>query len=220
MLEHFFGKIFGLKSRQEHCIYYLDLQRELFRRRSGVLLMQTCRLFTWKGEQYMDTKFPDFLRHSGDLDASSSILRECLLHCTEPEEQSNILRLRSRNEWLRGDFFEALNNTLMALRALGIEISLSPTRRQADAMFEQVKNEVMALTWEEILLIPRTTDPKVELAVTLLNDAGKYLVGHITSTRCNLFFITGMNAYWSPSPYFFADIIGLTVYDNPVYEKS
>ena len=108
------------------------------------------------------------------MDASNSILRECLLHCVDPEEQSNILRLRSRNEWLRGNFFEALNDTLLALRVLGFEISPSPTRRQADAMFEQVKNDVMALTWEEILLIPRTTDRKIELAVSLLNDAGEY----------------------------------------------
>lgn len=153
------------------------------------------------------------------MDASSSILRECLLHCIEAEEQSKILRLRSRNEWLRGNFFEALNDTLLALRVLGIQISPSPTRRQADAMFEQVKNEVMSLTWEEILLIPRATDPKIELVVTLLNDAGEYTVYLPLQTRYNLFFIAGMNAYWSPSPYFFADIIGLTVYDNPVHEK-
>ena len=121
-----------------------------------------------------ETIFSDFLQKcSGDLDASSSILRECLLHCCEPEEKSNILRLRSRNEWLRGNFFDALNDILLALRLLGVEISPSPTRKQADAMFEQVKNEIMAFTWEEILLIPRTTDPKIELAVTLLNDAGK-----------------------------------------------
>ena len=107
------------------------------------------------------------------MDASSSILRECLLHCSKPEEKSNILRLRSRNEWLRGNFFDALNDTLLALRVLGIEINPSPTKRQADAMFEQVKNEIMALTWEEILLIPRTTDPRIELAVILLNDAGE-----------------------------------------------
>lgn len=122
----------------------------------------------------METKFPILLQYLGDLDASSSILRECLLHCIEPEEQSNILRLRSRNEWLRGNFFEALNDTLLALRVLGIEISLSPTRRQADAMFEQVKSEIMTLAWEEILLSPRTTDLKIELAVSLLNDAGEY----------------------------------------------
>ena len=122
------------------------------------------------------------------MDASSSILRECLLHCREPEEKSNVLRLRSRNEWLRGNFFNALNDTLLALRVLGIEITPSPTRRQADAMFEQVKNEIMALTWEEILLIPRTTDPKIELAVTLLNDAGEYtftrVCGRITHFDC------------------------------------
>lgn len=122
----------------------------------------------------METKFPILLQYLGDLDASSSVLRECLLHCIEPEEQSNILRLRSRNEWLRGNFFEALNDTLLALRVLGIEISLSPTRRQADAMFEQVKSEIMTLAWEEILLSPRTTDLKIELAVSLLNDAGEY----------------------------------------------
>jgi len=122
----------------------------------------------------MENKFPDCLQYSGDLDASSSILRECLLHCVEPEEQSNILRLRSRNEWLRGNFFAALNDTLLALRVLGIEISASPTRKQANAMFEQIKNEIMSLTWEEIPLIPRTTDRKIDLAVTLLNDAGEY----------------------------------------------
>jgi len=83
-----------------------------------------------------------------------------------------------------------LNDTLLALRVLGIKISPSPTRRQADVMFEQVKNEVMALTWEEILLIPRTTDSKIELAVTLLNDAGKCtrirVHGHLHQTKDNL----------------------------------
>lgn len=58
-------------------------------------------------------------------------------------------------------------------------------------MFEQVKNEIMAVGFDEILLIPRTTDKKTELAVTLLNDAGT-------------------NAYWSPSPSCFVDVVGLT----------
>ena len=110
----------------------------------------------------------------------------------------------------------------MALRVLGIEISVSPTRQQADAMFELVKSEITTLTREDILLT-RSTDPKIELAVTLLNDAGEYLNPDWASplqTRNNLFFITGMNAFCSPSPYFFAEIIGLTVNDNSVYGKS
>lgn len=39
-------------------------------------------------------------------------------------------------------------------------------------MFEQVKNEILAVGFDEILMIPRTTDPRTELAVSLLNDAG------------------------------------------------
>jgi len=83
--------------------------------------------------------------------------------------------LRSRNHWLKGTFSDALNDTLLALKVLGVEVNISPTRRQADIMFEEVKNEILAVGFDEILMIPRTTDPRTELAVTLLNDAGKIL---------------------------------------------
>lgn len=39
-------------------------------------------------------------------------------------------------------------------------------------MFEQVKNEILAVGFDEILAIPKTTDKRIELAVLLLNDAG------------------------------------------------
>jgi hypothetical protein len=74
---------------------------------------------------------------------------------------------------LKGTFSDALSDTLLALKVLGIEVNLSPTRRQADIMFEEVKNEMLAVGFDEILMIPRTTDPRTELAVSLLNDAGK-----------------------------------------------
>lgn len=62
---HFSGKISGRRRRPEHCICYLDLQRELFERKnSGILLTHTCRLFTWKGEQYkapyIEVSYNDF----------------------------------------------------------------------------------------------------------------------------------------------------------------
>jgi len=75
-------------------------------------------------------------------------------------------------------------------------------------MFEQVKNEIMAVGFDEIINIPRTTDPRTELAVLLLNDAGK--VNLFVPLRQILTFV-GMNAYWSSSPLIFADVIGLTV---------
>ncbi|TFK40893.1 dual-domain HisK/Mak2 protein kinase [Crucibulum laeve] len=139
------------------------------------LLSRLAALFTWKG----------------DLAASDTVISECYMHADQPEDQSNLLRLRSRNHWLRSSFSEALNDTLLALKILGVDVNPSPTRRQADLMFEQVKNEILAIGFDEILSIPRATDPRVELAVSLLNDAG-------------------INAYWSPSPFAFSDIIGLT----------
>jgi hypothetical protein len=83
-----------------------------------------------------------------------------------------VLQTRVRSHWLRSNFREALDDTLAALRILGIDINPSPTRREAASMFELIKNEVMAVGFDEILLIPRTTDSRTELAVTLLNDAG------------------------------------------------
>lgn len=144
-------------------------------RKAFNLLSRLAALFTWKG----------------DLEASDSILSECLLHSRQPEDRANILRLRSRNHWWRGAFSNALNDTLLALKVLGIEVNMSPTRRQAETMFEEVKNEILAVGFDEILMIPRTTDTRIELAVTLLNDVG-------------------INAYWNPSPYSFGDVIGLT----------
>lgn len=50
MPEHFSGKISGRRRRHEHCIYCLDLQRELLEQSNGLVLTHACRLFTWKGE--------------------------------------------------------------------------------------------------------------------------------------------------------------------------
>ncbi|KAG5651916.1 hypothetical protein H0H81_006931 [Sphagnurus paluster] len=110
--------------------------------------------------------------HPGDDVASNIILEECYIHSPEPEDKANILRLRSRNHFKRNNFKEALNDTLLALKILGVELNPAPTPREANAMFDSVKNEIMAVGFDEILMIPRTTDSKTELAVSLLNDAG------------------------------------------------
>lgn len=39
-------------------------------------------------------------------------------------------------------------------------------------MFERVKDEILAIGFDEILEIPRATDPRTDLAVAVLNDAG------------------------------------------------
>lgn len=56
---------------------------------------------------------------------------------------------------------------------LGVDVPSSPSKKDATRMFESVKNEILAVGFDEILLIPRTSDPRSELAVALLNDAGQ-----------------------------------------------
>ncbi|KAG5646066.1 hypothetical protein DXG03_004489 [Asterophora parasitica] len=124
--------------------------------RTYALLSRLAALFTWKG----------------DCDASNTLLEECYAHAQEPEARANILRLRSRNHFLSNDIPGALKDTLLALKVLGVDINPAPTEREADTMFELIKNEILAVGFDAILMIPRATDPKIELAVSLLNDAG------------------------------------------------
>jgi hypothetical protein len=73
---------------------------------------------------------------------------------------------------MRNNFSEALNDNLLALRVLGTEVNAKPSQKEAELLFEQVKNEILAVGFDEILAIPRATDPRTDLAVALLNDAG------------------------------------------------
>ncbi|KAJ7480148.1 hypothetical protein B0H11DRAFT_2026757 [Mycena galericulata] len=126
----------------------------------------------------------------GNYEQSELIIQECLDHAEAPEDKGSLLWQRSRNKWLCNQFSEALGDTLQALKILGVEVNISPTRREADRLFDQVHNEILAVGFDEILATPRTTDPRTELAVALLNDAG-------------------INAYWSPTPYAI-EVIGCT----------
>ncbi|KAJ7275535.1 histidine kinase [Mycena haematopus] len=116
----------------------------------------------------------------GDYEQSEALIQECLDHAEAPEDRGSLLWQRSRNKWLCNQFSDALSDTLLALKILGVEVNPAPSRREADRLFDQVHNEILAVGFDEILAMPRTTDPRTELAVALLNDAG-------------------INAYWSPS---------------------
>jgi hypothetical protein len=111
----------------------------------------------------------------GSYEESDAIIQECLARAEQPESKAQILRLRSSNHWLRNNFAGALNDTMLALKTLGVDVNIAPTQREADHIFERVKNEILAVGFDHILSIPHTTDTRTELAVTLLNDAGSCL---------------------------------------------
>ncbi|KAL1747326.1 histidine kinase [Schizophyllum fasciatum] len=126
-----------------------------------------------------------------DYAASDTIIRDTLAHLDEPEDKANMIRIQARNQFLRGNFAAALNDTLSALRLLNVPLHAAPTEREATDMFERVKNEILAVGYDQILAIPHTSESRSELTVTLLNDAG-------------------LNAYWSPTHDTFSEVIGLT----------
>jgi hypothetical protein len=109
---------------------------------------------------------------------------------------------------MRNRFNEALNDTLMALHLLGVDVNGTPSKREADLMFDRVKNEILSVGFEEIMAIPRATDPRTDLAVALLNEAGKRHACPIQGWCLRNG--SGTNAYWSSGERF-SQVIGLTV---------
>lgn len=87
----------------------------------------------------------------GDYTTSNSILDECETHAKAPEDIANIIRLRSRNYLFCNSYAEALNQTLYALKHLGVELKTAPSEHEADAMFDLVKNEILAVGFDEIM---------------------------------------------------------------------
>ena len=77
---------------------------------------------------------------------------------------------------MQGNYSSALSDTLLGLHILGVEVNPAPSKREADMMFEQVKNEILAVGFDNILSIPRAREPRTDLAIDLLNDAGEFLV--------------------------------------------
>ncbi|KAK7694195.1 hypothetical protein QCA50_001375 [Cerrena zonata] len=135
-------------------------------------------------------KLAELLTWKGDFDSANQYIMTCLDRTDDAEVKAKILRLRSRVHWMQGSYREALGDTITGLHLLGVEVNPNPSRREADTMFEQVKNEVLAVGFEDILAIPKARDARTDLAIALLNDAGT-------------------NAYWSTGEGF-ADVIGLT----------
>ncbi|EIW86383.1 dual-domain HisK Mak2 protein kinase [Coniophora puteana RWD-64-598 SS2] len=143
-------------------------------RRSFQLTSRLAALLTWKG----------------DLSRSDELIEECLVRINSAEERAQVLRLRSNNHWLRNNYTTALQDTLLALQVLGVNVTADASKEDADAMFEVVKNEILAIGFDGILSIPRGEDSRTDLAIALLGDAG-------------------FNAYWGRGEGF-VDVTGLT----------
>jgi hypothetical protein len=127
----------------------------------------------------------------GNHEASEQLIGEILAHARRDEDRARALRLRSRNKFLQRDFENAFRDIVSALRELGVDVPEVVSLKRADAMFDQVKAEILALGFDHICALPRTRNPRTDLVVSLMNDAAT-------------------NAFWGAGPGF-PEWIGLTV---------
>ena len=88
-----------------------------------------------------------------------------------PEDRAQCLRIQSQNAFVLRDFSASLSHILSALQELGITIDSNVSRKEADALFHVVKNQILQRGFDSILAIPKTTDKRARLVVQLLNDA-------------------------------------------------
>ncbi|KAG1716795.1 hypothetical protein ID866_393 [Astraeus odoratus] len=144
---------------------------------SALLVSKLAELYTWKG----------------DLDQSEQLIAEYIQQSRSPEDHARALRVRADNHFLRNEFVDALNALVLALHSLGVEVDVSPTQEVVDKMFEDVKNQILAIGYDEILRIPRATDPRIDLAVSLLNDAGTNAYWSLSETMIEAIGLTTLN---------------------------
>ena len=116
---------------------------------------------------------------------SEKLIAEHILKSQSPEDHARALRIRAINHSLRNEFEDALNALVRALHILDVQMDPSPTQDVADRMFEDVKNQILGIGYDELLKLPRAMDPRIDLVVRLLNDASRCLSspGTILSKR-------------------------------------
>lgn len=133
------------------------------------------RLLSWKGRSkvQVQTNPPD-TTSIGDAAKSIEVLEDTYNKALLPEDRAQCLRIQSQNQFVLRDFSAALRHILSALNELGIKIDANVSRKDADALFQTVKNQVLQRGFDSILAIPKTTDKRARLVVQLLNDACKH----------------------------------------------
>jgi hypothetical protein len=110
---------------------------------------------------------------AGNAKKSIEILEDTYKQAILPEDRAQCLRIHGQNQFVLKDFSASLRHILSALQELDISIDPDVSRKEADALFHVVKNQILQRGFDSILAIPKTTDKRATLVVQLLNDACK-----------------------------------------------
>lgn len=141
---------------------------------SFLVLSRLAALLTWSGMDLIPPFGPCHdieIKILGQYTESDVMIEDCLRLTGETgEERAKTLRLRANNHWYRNSYADAIRDTLMAVRALGVEIDENATKETADAMFTDIKAAIDSVGIDHFPDLPRA--PAMDLAIALLNDLG------------------------------------------------
>lgn len=127
----------------------------------------------------------------GNHDASNQLIAETLAHAIKPQDRAHALRLRGRNRFVQREFEGAYSDCALALKAMSVTLPSAVSFRDLNEAFDQMKVKLLRIGFDEILHLPRSTNPSTDLIVSLMSDAAN-------------------NAFWG-APRGISDYIGLTV---------
>ena len=113
------------------------------------------QLLTWKGEK----------------DQSEIALTELIKHCTAPTHIAAIHRASSKNKWAESDAGAQLDLLLLGLSTLGVHISSDVAKKESDALFIRLHDQLVREGLSSLANAPKCTDPVIILATSILAEA-------------------------------------------------
>ncbi|WP_224244226.1 trifunctional serine/threonine-protein kinase/ATP-binding protein/sensor histidine kinase [Hyalangium gracile] len=116
---------------------------------------------------------------AGEFEVARSIFSALLAQARTPVQRAGIHSLQALLTALSGQYDRALELGLEGLRLLGIELPVSPDQSMIAAELQAVMSQLGGRRLAGLLDIPRTSDPRVEMAVSLLADM------QTAAYRCN-----------------------------------
>jgi predicted ATPase/signal transduction histidine kinase len=105
---------------------------------------------------------------SGAPDEAERLVPALLQHARTRVDQTAAYRIRIDAHSIKGEGGEAIASALECLRMFGIDMSAHPSDRDVQRAYQEVWSNLGARRIEELIDLPRMTDPELEAAMEIL----------------------------------------------------
>ncbi|WNG45145.1 AAA family ATPase [Archangium minus] len=158
---------------------------------------------------------------AGEFDEAQSLFSVLIAQARTPEQRAGVYSMQATLMALSGQHERALESGLAGLHLLGLELPRSPTRMMIAAEFQAVAAQLGGRHAADLLDLPWTQEPGMQLATTLLanmltaayqRDQGLYALLVVRGVRLSL---EHGNSRFSAFAYVGYGALLVTVFDDP-----